>query len=126
VYAIADMEAYNCFNANKLMMKDYFSLKSQYMRLCLNAPTQGTAAHQTKMATVLLFNEIEKNNDYWKARIANVIHDEIVLETETHLSEKYARILEKSMIEGGNIFLNNPVLFMSAEANIGKSWYESK
>jgi DNA polymerase-1 len=126
VYAIADMEAYNCFNANKLMMKDYFSLKSQYMRLCLNAPTQGTAAHQTKMATVLLFNEIERNNDYWKVRIANVIHDEIVLETETHLSEKYARILEKSMIEGGNIFLNNPVLFMSAEAKVADSWYSAK
>ena len=125
-YVISDMGAYNCFNANKLMMKDYFSLKSQYMRLCLNAPTQGTAAHQTKMASVLLFNEIEKNNDYWKARIANVIHDEIVLETETPLSEKYARILEKSMIEGGNIFLTNPKLFMSAESNIGKSWYEAK
>jgi len=126
VYVLADVEAYNCFNANKRMMKDYFSLKSQYMRLCLNAPTQGTAAHQTKMATVLLFNEIEKNNDYWKVRIANVIHDEIVLETQTQLSEKYARILEQSMIKGGNIFLTNPTLFMSAEANIGKSWYEAK
>lgn len=125
-YVIADIEAYKCFQANKLMMKDYFSLKSQYMRLCLNAPTQGTAAHQTKMATVLLFNEIEKNNDYWKVRIANVIHDEIVLETQKHLSEKYARILEKSMIEGGNMFLTNPTLFMSADANIGKSWYDAK
>lgn len=125
-YVIADIEAYKCFQANKLMMKDYFSLKSQYMRLCLNAPTQGTAAHQTKMATVLLFNEIEKNNDYWKVRIANVIHDEIVLETKKHLSEKYARILEKSMIEGGNMFLTNPTLFMSADANIGKSWYDAK
>jgi hypothetical protein len=48
------------------------------------------------------------------------------LETETLLSEKYARILEKSMIEGGNIFLTNPTLFMSAESNIGKSWYEAK
>jgi DNA polymerase I-like protein with 3'-5' exonuclease and polymerase domains len=125
-YIIENQEAYNIFNANKLMMKDYFSLKSQYMRLCLNAPTQGTAAHQTKMATILLFREIERNNDYWNVRIANVIHDEIVMETKHHLSEKYARILEKCMIVGGNMFLTNPILFMSADANIGKSWAEAK
>lgn len=125
-YQVKNLNNFNLYSSHRLMMKDYFSLKSQYMRLCLNAPTQGTAAHQTKMATVLLFNEIEKNNDYWKVRIANVIHDEIVLETQKHLSEKYARILEKSMIEGGNMFLTNPTLFMSADANIGKSWAEAK
>jgi DNA polymerase I-like protein with 3'-5' exonuclease and polymerase domains len=78
------------------------------------------------MATILLFNEIEKNNDYWNVRIANVIHDEIVMETKHNLSEKYARILEKCMIVGGNMFLTNPVLFMSAEAKVADTWYNAK
>ena len=125
-YEIKNYAAYELFLSNKHKISDYFTLKSQYFRLCLNAPTQGTAAHQTKYATVLLFNEIEKNNDYWNVRIANVIHDEIVLEVKDSLCDKYKVILEQSMINGGNLFLNNPVLFMSAEANAAESWSAAK
>jgi DNA polymerase I-like protein with 3'-5' exonuclease and polymerase domains len=92
----------------------------------LNAPTQGTSAHQTKFATILIFNYIEKNNHYWKARIANVIHDEILMEVENSLVDKYKIVIEESMKTGGNYFLKNPILKMGAESNIGNSWYEAK
>lgn len=126
LYRIQDYPSYNLYVENKSRISEYFSRRSEYFRLCLNAPTQGTAAHQTKYATVLLFEAIEKNNDYWKARIANVIHDEIMLEVEESLVDKYKIILEESMIKGGNVFLENPILFMRAESNSGNSWAEAK
>jgi len=125
-YEIKDYSAYELFKEYKHQISDYFSLKSQYFRLCLNAPTQGTSAHQTKYATILIFNHIEKNNHYWKARIANVIHDEILMEVENSLVDEYKIVVEESMKTGGNYFLKNPILKMGAESNIGDSWYEAK
>ena len=126
IYRIMDYPSYNLYAENKNRISEYFSRKSEYFRLCLNAPTQGTAAHQTKYATVLLFEEIEKNNHYWKARIANVIHDEIFLEVEEELVPQYLKVLENSMIKGGNAFLTNPILKMKADANAEKNWALAK
>lgn len=126
LYRIMDYPSYNLYVENKNRISEYFSRKSEYFRLCLNAPTQGTAAHQTKYATVLLFEEIEKNNHYWKARIANVIHDEIFLEVEEELVPQYLKVLENSMIKGGNAFLTNPILKMKADANAEKNWALAK
>lgn len=126
IYRIMDYPSYNLYVENKNRISEYFSRKSEYFRLCLNAPTQGTAAHQTKYATVLLFEEIEKNNHYWKVRIANVIHDEIFLEVEEELVPQYLKVLEDSMIKGGNVFLTNPILKMKAEAHAEKNWALAK
>jgi hypothetical protein len=30
------------------------------------------------------------------------------------------------MIKGGNVFLENPILFMRAESNSGNSWSDAK
>jgi DNA polymerase I-like protein with 3'-5' exonuclease and polymerase domains len=125
-YTIKNNIAYELFMDNKRNISEYFSLKSQYFRLCLNAPTQGTAAHQTKYATVLIFDHIEKNNHYWKARISNIIHDEALMEIEDSLVDEYKVVVEESMKKGGNYFLKNPILKMGAESNIGNSWYEAK
>lgn len=126
IYRINDYPSYNLYKENKAKISKYFSMSGEYMRLCLNAPTQGTAAHQTKLATIMLFDEIEKNRHYWKVRIANVIHDEIVMEVKEDLAEQYVPILENSMKDGGNKFLTNPILKMSVTANIGNNWYEAK
>jgi DNA polymerase I-like protein with 3'-5' exonuclease and polymerase domains len=125
-YEIKNYGAYELFKEHKHQISDYFSLKSQYFRLCLNAPTQGTAAHQTKYATVLIFNHIEKNNHYWKARIANVIHDEILMEIDEDLVDEYIEVVQSCMKKGGDFFLKNPILKMDADANSGESWYEAK
>jgi DNA polymerase I-like protein with 3'-5' exonuclease and polymerase domains len=125
-YRIGDYPSYKLFLENKSKISKYFSMKAEYFRLCLNAPTQGTAAHQTKLATILLFEEIERNNHYWDVRIANVIHDEFVLEVVKPLSEQYKSILEKCMLDGGNQFLTNPLLKMKATAKIADNWYSAK
>jgi DNA polymerase I-like protein with 3'-5' exonuclease and polymerase domains len=125
-YQIENYPAYELFIDNKYKISEYFSIRSLYFRLCLNAPTQGTAAHQTKYATVLLFDYIEKNNHYWDVRISNVVHDEIVLEVKEDLCPIYMKVLEDCMKKGGDYFLTNPILKMSADSNIGESWYEAK
>lgn len=63
--------------------------RSKYFRLCLNNPIQATAAHQTKRSVVNLFNYIKSKNHLRLCRIANVVHDEIVLECRDELVEEY-------------------------------------
>jgi DNA polymerase I len=107
-------------------ISSYFSKKGRLYRLALNNPVQATSAHQTKKAAVMLFDEISRNGDFGNVRICNIPHDEFVLEVREDLAEKYARILEKCMVEGGNYFLQSGLVDMKAEANVGDDWYEAK
>jgi len=100
--------------------------RSSYMRLCLNNPIQSTSAHQTKLANILLFKHIEKNNHYGRVLICNAVHDEIVIEVEEVLADEYKTVLEQSMREGGDYFLTSGKLKMEADANIGMDWEEAK
>lgn len=100
--------------------------RAQYFKLCLNNPVQTTAAHQTKRAATMLFDHIKERGHMWRARIANIPHDEFVLEVEEELVDEYKEVLAKCMIEGGNYYLKNNIVFMKAEANAGDSWYEAK
>lgn len=68
-------DSYKHYKKYKDKISEYFKLKSQYFRLTLNNPSQGIAAHQTKLAVCMLFEYIEERNHYWKARISNVVHD---------------------------------------------------
>jgi DNA polymerase I-like protein with 3'-5' exonuclease and polymerase domains len=96
------------------------------MRLCLNNPVQATSAHQTKQATIALFNFIKKNNHIGKAKIVLVVHDEIVMEVEDNLTELYKQKLGEIMVTEGNKFIKNPILTIKADANVGKNWYLAK
>jgi DNA polymerase I-like protein with 3'-5' exonuclease and polymerase domains len=126
IYQIENQSCYNLFLQHKGEISEYFSLKSQYFRLCLNNPIQATAAHQTKKAAVLLFNEIKKRGHLKKVRIAVIVHDEIQLEIKEELVEEYKPILSKCMVDGGNYFLVNNVVKMEADAVEGSSWANSK
>ena len=126
VHVIQNKGAYNRYMEYKNKISRYFSLKSGYMRLCLNNPTQATAAHQTKLALCMLFEYIEEHNHLWRARIANAVHDEIVMEVEDSLCDEYQDKLGYFMREGGDFFLKKGLFKMSADANIGSTWYEAK
>jgi len=125
-YKVQNESAYALYSQNAYNVSQYFKKKGEYFRLVLNNPTQTKAALQTKAATNRVYEHIWKKKDFWKARIALVVHDEINLETQKHLTKEYAEILEYSMIEEGNKLLVNKDLFMKASANIGTNWYESK
>jgi len=123
-YRVKNEDEYNLYKSLKSAVSGFFKLKSEYQRLCLNNPVQVRGAMMIKLATVLVFEWIEKNNLFWKVLIDNSIHDELVLESIEELAEKTKEALQKFMIQAGNHYLKN--LSIEAEASIGESWASAK
>lgn len=121
-----DYKILDIYMENREKISRCAKLRSQYLKLCLNNPVQTTAAHQTKRAATMLFNTIKKRGHLWRARIANIPHDEFVLEVEDELVPLYQKTLERCMIDGGNHYLKNKIVNMKAEANVGYTWYDAK
>jgi len=125
-YFIKDKISFELYKHNASSISKYFQKKGEYLRLCLNAPSQGTAAHITKAATNAIYEYIMENNHFWKARISLVVHDELNMEVADELASEYQKVIEKCMIEEGNKFLKRGVVSLSTKCNIGNNWYESK
>lgn len=121
-----DEVAFQFFQANKGYISKYFKLKSKYFRLCLNNPTQTTAAHQTKRAACKLFDFIKENGHIDRAKICIIPHDEFVLEVEDELVPLYVEKLGYFMREAGNEFIISDIIRMEADAHAGNNWYEAK
>lgn len=127
LYKIKNRYAYDLYMDNRKQIRDFFSKKGQYMRLTLNNPSQAKAAHQTKYAKVLLFEEIKKNGHLGIIYLCNVPHDEFVLEAPSkELALQYRDILEDCMKKGGNHFLTNNKIKMKADAYVNTSWGTAK
>ena len=105
-------------------VSNFFKLKSEYQRLCLNSPVQTCGSHMLKRASVLLFDWIIDNQYQWEIKMCNSIHDEIVLEASDYLAEVAKDVLQNFMVQGGNHYLDK--LTIKADAHIGDSWYEAK
>ena len=116
--------AVDFYKSKKTEVSQFFKLKSEYQRLCLNNPVQARSAHQLKLATSILFDWIVANNYIGKIKIVNTVHDEIIVECVEELKNIAKQAVEDSMLEGGNYYLTN--LKIKADANIGKSWGEAK
>lgn len=123
-YKIVLVNDYNFYKNKKKQVQQYFKLKSQYERLCLNSPIQTCGSHMIKKAAVMLFDWIVENNYQNKVLISNLVHDEIVLETSQKLAKIIKLKLEECMIKAGNYYLTN--LTIKAEANLGSSWSKAK
>ena len=126
IYEIQKKGSFDFYSKNKSFISRFFKLKSQYYRLCLNNPTQTTAAHQTKLAACMLFDFIKQNNHLGRAKICIIPHDEFVMEIEDELVELYKEKLGYFMREAGNKFIKNPLIKMNADANSGENWYQAK
>ena len=117
-------DAVKFYKSKKTEVSQFFKLKSEYQRLCLNNPVQARSAHQLKRATTMLFNWIVDNNYFDVIKIVNTVHDEIVCECPESLKDVAKQQVEKAMIEGGNYYLSN--LKIKADANYGPSWGKAK
>ncbi|MCK9390685.1 MAG: DNA polymerase [Syntrophales bacterium] len=79
-----------------------------------NTPIQGTSADITKAALALLIRKIK----VIKAKIIGCVYDEVILEVPTDKADEAAEILEKTMIEAGQIYLKKiPVEVEVAKAD---------
>jgi DNA polymerase I-like protein with 3'-5' exonuclease and polymerase domains len=114
----------NFYKSKKTEVSQFFKLKSEYQRLCLNNPVQARSAHQLKLATSILFDWIVENNYIGKIKIVNTVHDEIIVECLKELKDIAKKAVEDAMLEGGNYYLTN--LKIKADANIGESWGKAK
>jgi len=123
-YIVKDEYALKYYKSKVRSISNFFKLKSEYQRLCLNSPVQTAGAHQLKLAISLMFEWIVEEDLLWDVKICNSVHDEIILETLESLAEKSKDKLEECMIEGGNHYLEE--LTIKADAHIGMSWYEAK
>jgi DNA polymerase I len=101
-------------------VRTFSKLKSSLGRLSQNYPIQGSAADMTKIAAVLFFNWIEREQLRNIVKIVNMIHDEIVIECPENLAQTVAHELKEAMVTASLKFC--PIVPMKAEPTISKCW----
>jgi len=87
-------------------------------RIAMNTPIQGTAADIIKLAMVKVYERLKK--ELPDARLILQVHDELIVEVKDIEAEKAAQILREEMEKA--VSLSVP---LTADAKIGKSWYEA-
>lgn len=125
-YIVNNTKSYHYYLKHKQTVSEYFQRKSSYQRLCLNNPSQGLAAHQSKRAMWKLFEYIKEHNHLGKARIVNFIYDEILMEVKEELAEEYRMVLETTMRDAANHYLNDGFVHQTCTGVVGSNWYSTK
>lgn len=74
----------------------------------------------TKIAHILIDNEIERNNLQDSCYIVGLIHDEIVGESKIEDKDKMKDIMQTSMIKAGNMFCKT--IPMIADPEVSLEW----
>lgn len=108
------------YNELKPKKREYDRLKASLNRLSTNYLIQGTAALQTKLAGILMYEEFRKRGWLGTVKIVNVVHDEYVVECPAHMGEEVKQVVVEKMAEGGNYFMDEVVMY--AEAKIADHW----
>jgi DNA polymerase-1 len=88
-------------------------------RVARNMPIQGTAADIIKIAMIRVEKRLKREK--MQSRLILQVHDELIVESPEGEAEKAASLLTEEM--QGAVSLSVP---MTAEAKIGKTWYEAK
>ena len=96
-----------------------FNLRSFGERVALNMPIQGTAADIIKIAMIRVDKALKEAG--LKARLLLQVHDELIAECPEEEAQLVSEILTREM--EGAADLSVP---LTAEAKIGKSWFEAK
>ena len=90
----------------------------------LNMPIQGTAAEIIFLALNKMWKLIAKER--LDCYIILTVHDEIMLDCKTEISDKCCRALETVMVEAFAEVFPKGVTSGLADANCGANWYEAK
>ena len=96
-----------------------FNIRSGAERMTLNTPIQGTAADLIKLAMIRVDAALREN--FPEAKLLLQVHDELIVECPEEIAEDVAKLVSAEMENVAK--LNVP---LTAEAKIGKSWYEAK
>ncbi len=96
-----------------------FNIRSGAERIALNTPIQGTAADLIKLAMIRVDKALREN--YPEAKLLLQVHDELIVECPEKIAADVAALVSREMEQVAS--LNVP---LSAEAKIGKSWFDAK
>jgi DNA polymerase-1 len=96
-----------------------FMVRQGGERMALNTPIQGTAADLIKMAMIRVDEALRK--EFPEARLLLQVHDELIVECPEEIAPAVAQLVSREM-EG----IANLKVPLTAEAKIGKSWYDAK
>ncbi len=96
-----------------------FNIRSGAERIALNTPIQGTAADLIKLAMIRVENAL--NQHFPEAELLLQVHDELIVECPEAIASQVAELVSREM--ESIAMLNVP---LTAEAKIGKSWYDAK
>lgn len=89
----------------------------------INTQVQGTAGDIAKIAIVMIWDRILKAKP-GEAFLIAMVHDEIVLEVEEGLVDRWAKLLAEAMEAAGGIICTEvPIV---AEASFGATWADAK
>ena len=96
-----------------------FNVRSGAERIALNTPIQGTAADIIKLAMI----RVEKalNEHFPEAELLLQVHDELIVECPQEIAEQVAQLVSREMQDVAALSVP-----LTAEAKIGKSWYDAK
>ena len=104
----------------KQLWGEYYTLKGSLERCSQNYPVQSLAGTQTKTAGILFRRHCIDNNLQKKMYLISLIHDEIAAEATDEYAEQCKQLVEKCMIDGGNIFCSK--VRMDAAGTINSYW----
>jgi len=96
-----------------------FNIRSGAERIALNTPIQGTAADLIKLAMIRVENAL--NAHYPEAKLLLQVHDELIVECPEEIASEVAALVSREMQSVAQLKVP-----LTAEAKIGKSWYEAK
>ena len=88
-------------------------------RVAMNMPLQGSAADIIKVAMINVYNRLKKEG--LKSELILQIHDELIIDAFIEEKEKVLKILTEEMQNA--VSLSVP---LTAEAGVGKTWFEAK
>ncbi len=81
-----------------------------------NSPIQGSSADIIKRAMRLLYDRLKETG----AAIVNVVHDEIVVETDAVDAEEIAKVVERAMCDAGEEYVK--AVPVKVEASVTDKW----
>ncbi len=96
-----------------------FNIRSGAERIALNTPIQGTAADLIKLAMIRVDKALREN--FPEAKLLLQVHDELIAECPENIAAEVAALVSREMEQVAN--LDVP---LTAEAKIGKSWFDAK
>ena len=96
-----------------------FNIRQGAERIALNTPIQGTAADLIKLAMIRVDKALRE--EYPEARLLLQVHDELIVECPEEIAQGVAKLVSREMEHIADLKVP-----LTAEAKIGKSWFEAK